>query len=129
MDARDPAAGHVQRGTVLDLHHTISPPTSRFKVDGHSLLARARPLGDSGFHVLAPRDMVLHSAVHLYQEGELDHGMRDLLDLHELLLDFGQDPAFWLTPLIARAEELSLGEPPERAADAAPAIARHRATR
>ena len=46
-----------------------------------TLLARARPLGDSGFHVLAPEDMVLHSAVHLYQEGELDHGMRDLLDL------------------------------------------------
>ncbi|MEO3691712.1 nucleotidyltransferase domain-containing protein [Roseateles paludis] len=105
-----PPLEHVQRGTVLDLHHTISPPTSRFKVDGRSLLARARPLGDSGFHVLAPEDMVLHSAVHLYQEGEFDHGMRDLLDLHELLLDFGRDPSFWPT-LVARAEELSLGEP------------------
>jgi hypothetical protein len=105
-----PPLEHVQRGTVLDLHHTISPPTSRFKVDGQQLLARARPLGDSGFHVLAPEDMVLHSAVHLYQEGEFDHGMRDLLDLHELLLDFGRDRAFW-PQLLARADALGLGEP------------------
>lgn len=105
-----PPLEHVQRGTVIDLHHTISPPTSRFRVDGARLLARARPLGGSGFHVLAPEDMVLHSAVHLYQEGEFDHGLRDLLDLHDLLTHFGTEPDFW-PRLIARAAELQLGEP------------------
>ena len=29
-----PPLTHVQRQTVIDVHHTITPPTSRFKVDG-----------------------------------------------------------------------------------------------
>ena len=105
-----PPLEHVQRGSVIDLHHTISPPTSRFKVDGALLLQRIRPVGSSGFYILAPEDMVLHSAVHLYQEGEFDHGLRDLLDLHDLLLHFAVDSAFW-SRLLARAAELRLGEP------------------
>ena len=32
---------HVQRNTVIDLHHTIAPPTSRFRVNGARLLARS----------------------------------------------------------------------------------------
>ena len=35
--------------------------------------------------MLAPHDLVLHSAVHLFSEGETDHGLRNLLDLHRLL--------------------------------------------
>ena len=33
-----PPLTHVQRQTVIDVHHTITPPTSRFKVDGRRLL-------------------------------------------------------------------------------------------
>jgi hypothetical protein len=105
-----PPLEHVQRGSVIDLHHTISPPTSRFRVDGAVLLERARPLAGSGLYMLAPEDMVLHSAVHLYQEGEFDHGLRDLLDLHDLIAHFEAEPGFWAR-LLARAEELGLGEP------------------
>lgn len=105
-----PPLEHVQRGSVIDLHHTISPPTARFHVDGNLLLARAVPVAESGFHVLAPEDMVLHSAVHLYQEGEFDHGLRDLLDLHDLLTHFEVDASFW-PRLLARADELRLVEP------------------
>lgn len=105
-----PPMVHVQRGSVIDLHHTIAPPTSRFAVDGEKLLARIRPIGASGFYMLAPEDMVLHSAAHLYQEGEFDHGLRDLLDLHDLLEHFGREPGFW-AELMRRAAELHLGEP------------------
>ncbi len=105
-----PPLTHVQRLSVIDLHHTIAPPTSRFRVDGALLMQRIRPIGSSGYHMLAPEDMVLHSAVHLYQEGEFDHGLRDLLDLHDLLIHFGRDADFWPT-LLARAAELRLGEP------------------
>lgn len=106
-----PPMKHVQRGTVIDVHHTITPPTSRFKVDGAKLLDRIEAVDDGGsLFVLAPVDMVLHSAVHLFQEGEFDHGLRDLLDLNDLLLHFGKDPAFW-SALLARAKELNLGEP------------------
>ncbi len=106
-----PPMKHVQRHTVIDVHHTIAPPTSRFKVDGADLFDRIVALDEERqLFVLSPPDMVLHSAVHLFQEGEFSHGLRDLLDINDLLLHFGKDPEFWRA-LIARAKELSLGEP------------------
>jgi hypothetical protein len=102
---------HVQRGTVVDVHHTISPPTSRFRVAGRQLLERMVPVERlPGCYVLCPADMVLHSAVHLFQEGELNKGLRDLLDMHDLLLHFGRDAQFW-PDLLTRAHALGLGEP------------------
>jgi hypothetical protein len=104
-----PPLQHVQRNTVLDVHHTITPPTSRFRVDADKLFAAARPLDARGdLLVLAPVDMVLHSAAHLFQEGEFDHGLRDLLDVDDLLRHFGREPTFW-SALVVRATELGLG--------------------
>lgn len=106
-----PPMKHVQRGTVIDVHHTITPPTSRFKVDGARLLERAVAIeGWNGVYTLAPVDMVLHSAVHLFQEGEFSHGLRDLLDINDLLLHFSADAGFW-DALFARATDMGLGEP------------------
>ena len=105
-----PPLTHVTRHSVIDLHHTIAPPTSRFKVNAVRLFERIQPIGSSGFFMLGPEDMVLHSASHLYQEGEFDHGLRDLLDVVDLLTHFGRVATFWQT-LLARAAELGLGEP------------------
>ncbi|OYU82945.1 MAG: hypothetical protein CFE45_26745 [Burkholderiales bacterium PBB5] len=107
-----PPLQHVTRHTFLDVHHTITAPTSHFAVDGARLLAHLRPIGTGGqLFMLQPADMVLHSAVHLFQEGEFDHGLRDLLDLDELLLHFGRvEPDFWPT-LFDRADELALQVP------------------
>ena len=106
-----PPIEHVHRHSVIDLHHTITPPTSRFNVDGSRLLAQRVAVVDGGrFCVLSPVDMVLHSAVHLFQEGEFDHGLRDLLDMNDLLLHFGQRQDFW-DELLARAQDLKLKIP------------------
>lgn len=105
-----PPLRHVQRGAVVDLHHNIAPLTARFKVDAAQLLERIEPVGASGFFVLGRHDMVLHSALHLYLEGEFDHGLRDLLDFNDLLHHFGSDAGFW-PALFVRARELGLGEP------------------
>ena len=106
-----PPMTHVQRQTMIDVHHTITPPTSRFRVDAEKLLQRVVAVdAQRRLFVLAPTDMVLHSAVHLFQEGEFSHGLRDLLDLNDLLAHFGRDPRFW-PELLARARELGLGEP------------------
>lgn len=111
-----PPLKHVWRHTWLDVHHTITPPTSRFPVDGSALLARARLLQPGAqpgaqpvtqLASLDPPDMVLHSAVHLLQEGDLASGLRDLLDLNDLLLHFGQDAAFW-PQLFDRAQALGI---------------------
>jgi len=106
-----PPLRHIQRNSYIDLHHTITPPTSRFKVDGATLLERVVAIDESQkLFVLTPADMVLHSAVHLFQEGEFGHGLRDLLDLKDLLQYFEKQQDFW-PGLFARADALGLQIP------------------
>lgn len=107
-----PPLTHIVRGSVIDLHHTITPPTSAFAVDGARLLASIRPIvGQPGLWTLQPVDMVLHSAVHLFTEGEFDRGLRDLLDMDDLLRHFEQhETGFW-SDLLGRANELALQRP------------------
>lgn len=106
-----PPMRHVQRGTTIDVHHTITPPTCRFKVDGAQLLNRVQAIPDHpGLYTLSPTDMVLHSAAHLFLEGEFGHGLRDLLDMNDLVLHFSREPRFW-EELLDRAEQLGLQIP------------------
>jgi hypothetical protein len=106
-----PPMEHVQRGNTIDVHHAILPETARVRPDPALLRAAAQPIpGSDKLWTLAPHDLVLHSAVHLFSEGETDHGLRDLLDLHRLLLHFGAAPGFW-EALPARAVQLQLARP------------------
>ncbi|HLO96032.1 MAG TPA: nucleotidyltransferase family protein, partial [Burkholderiaceae bacterium] len=101
-----PPLRHVQRGSVLDVHHALAPRSSRFHTPGAELIAQSQPLGASGFRLLQPTDLVLHSALHLCLDGEMDHAWRDLLDLHDLL---GLLPeADGAEALLARAARLRL---------------------
>jgi Uncharacterised nucleotidyltransferase len=105
-----PPLRHQERGTFLDLHHAISPPVSRVKVDTELLLRAAVPVRDTHFHVLAPADMVLHSVCHLMSESEFPSGLRDLCDIRELIRHYGNDSCretFWLT-LVERARAIGL---------------------
>jgi len=106
-----PPMQHVKRGTVLDVHHTIVPPTSGIRLDASNLFRDAVPLPQvPAFHVLAPADMVLHSATHLFNNEELTHGLRDLVDIDSLLREFGRNSNFW-NELLRRGGELDLRRP------------------
>jgi len=106
-----PPMQHMHRQSVLDVHHAILPETAAVRPDPDKLRAAARPLpGMPQVYTLAPADMVLHSAVHLFYDGEFDKGLRDLLDLHRLLQHFGATPGFW-EALPRRAHELELARP------------------
>jgi Uncharacterised nucleotidyltransferase len=105
-----PPLQHRDRGTVVDVHHTILPPTGRLHPDSEKLIAAAILLEGTRFRVLAPTDMVLHSAAHTFHDGDLTRGFRDLLDIDDLLRHFGQKETFW-AELAARAEELDLCRP------------------
>ena len=105
-----PPLRHRHRRTVLDVHHAILPPTSRLKPDPSLLWAAARRLPTAPFLVLSPADMMLHSAAHLFQDGDLHLRLRDLVDLHEMAVTFGRNPGFWPV-LLARAHALHLGRP------------------
>jgi hypothetical protein len=105
-----PPMEHVLRGNVIDVHHAILPETAAARPDPDKLRACAVPVAHAipNLAMLAPHDMLLHSAVHLFGGGEFDHGLRDLFDIHRLLGQFGRDLAFW-DGLAARARELRLG--------------------
>jgi len=106
-----PPLRHIRRRTVLDVHHNILPETARLHPSPEKLIAAAQSFsGDPEVRILAPADMVLHSATHLFHDGELEHGLRDLVDLDALLRDFGRDERFW-KGLMPRARELDLLRP------------------
>jgi hypothetical protein len=106
-----PPMHHIHRGTVIDVHHAILPLSARLHPSPQRLLAAARPIeGHPSIKVLAPIDMVLHSAAHLFHEGELEKGLRGLVDLDALIREFSVEPGFW-DRLVYRAVELELVRP------------------
>ena len=106
-----PPLTHIRRGTVLDVHHNLLPETARIRTHAGPILAAAQALADlPGLGMPANTDLVLHSACHLFHEGEWGHGLRDLVDLDAMLRAFAAEPEFW-PALLARAQTLNLGRP------------------
>jgi len=106
-----PPMRHLKRGTVIDVHHALLPESARIRADSNAMRAAATAVpGQDRVLVLSPTDMVLHSAAHLFHEGELDKGLRDLVDLDSLLRHFGEQPGFW-DGLVPRAREVGLTRP------------------
>ena len=98
-----PPMRHLHRGTVLDVHHALVPGTARARPSTQRLLQAAKALpGQAGVCVLAPVDMVLHSAAHLFHESDFTHGFRGVVDIDALLREFASVPGFW-SDLLERA--------------------------
>jgi hypothetical protein len=106
-----PPLRHVLRTMEVDIHHTIIPPTSRLKPDPSLLFLDAVAIQGEVFKVLAPCDMVLHSAVHLFYDSDLGNKLRDLIDLDQLLRHFYALYPNFLSDLLARAAVLGLQRP------------------
>ena len=104
---------HKTRDRMIDVHHTILPLTARPTPDAAAMLAEANVL-ENGLYVFSPTDMVIHSAAHLFADGELDGGLRNLWDIHCLLTEFA-DEAFW-PALKSRADHHQLWPAVHRAA-------------
>lgn len=101
-----PPMAHVRRHTVLDLHHAINPPISRYYVNPEKLfenLVEVQP----GVFALGALDRVIHCALHLLQEGDPQKLIRDLYDLH-LLFQQHAHTAINQNQLQARAKELGV---------------------
>lgn len=103
-----PPMQHVHRSTVIDVHHAILPETARYFPDPEKLRRAIEPAaGLPGIYVLSAVDRILHSATHLFHDGELPHGLRDLSDLDLLLRHAAAEPGFW-DQLLNRADVLQL---------------------
>jgi len=100
-----PPLRHLVRQTSIDVHHNILPKTTQFCPDPNKLSANSMKISNQNVWVLAPEDRVLHSAMHLFHEGEFNQGLRDLSDMDLLLKEFSSLADFW-EKLLLRANEL-----------------------
>jgi hypothetical protein len=100
---------HRERDRMIDVHHTILPLTARRTPDAKAMIEDSLALS-GGLRILAPNDMVLHSVAHLFADGDLAGGLRNLWDIDRLLRAFGAAPDFW-SGLGARARQHDLVEP------------------
>ena len=105
-----PPLRHEARQTVLDVHHTILPRTARHRPDPTKLLGSSVAL-DGSLAVLCGEDMVLHCATHLFSDGDLAGGVRDLVDLDALLRHFGETRRGFWDSLVPRGLEQDLARP------------------
>ena len=85
---------HRTRDRMIDVHHTILPSTARPRPDAAALIADSVPL-EGGLRMLSPADIIVHAAAHLFADGDLAGGLRNLWDVDRLLRQFSADPAFW----------------------------------
>jgi hypothetical protein len=102
-----PPLEHIERGSIIDLHHAIVQERRSPPVDRSIMIDEAVPL-DERFSVLAPTDMVLHACVHLVDDGEFDKGLRDLFDVVSLIRYFDKAVPDFREQLIERACRLAL---------------------
>ncbi len=106
-----PPLTHVEGETEVDIHHTITQPTSGIKINPDVFFEDAVSVEGTNYKILNPVDMVLHCAVNLFQNNELAGDLRDLLDCHDLLVFFSEKDALFWEKLIERANQLNLGRP------------------
>ena len=100
---------HRERDRMIDVHHTILPLTARIRPDAQALLAASEPL-ENGLRILSRPDRLVHAAAHLLADGDLAGGMRNLWDIHCMLVSEGMDG------LAARARHHGLEREMARAA-------------
>ncbi len=93
---------HQTRDRMIDVHHTILPLTSRIRPDAKALIESAVPL-EKGLSILCPEDMIIHSVAHLFADGDLAGGLRNLWDIDRLVREFCGASGFW-DRLLARAK-------------------------
>jgi hypothetical protein len=104
---------HRDRDRMIDVHHTILPPTARPKPDAAALIADSIPLPD-GMRILSSPDLIVHAAAHLFADGDLAGGLRNLWDIDRLLREFTLRRNF-IPTLLGRARHHDLEREVRRA--------------
>lgn len=111
-----PPLMHRDRDRMIDVHHTILPLTAGPTPDAEALIA-ASVAFENGLRVLSPEDMIVHAAAHLFADGDLTGGLRNLWDIDRLVRDNDHDgfarrlhqraALHGLEPAVARALRLA----------------------
>ena len=85
---------HRSRDRMIDVHHTILPLSSRIRPDANALIADSEPLAN-GLRILCREDMIIHAVAHLFADGDLAGGLRNLWDIDRLVRESHDRPEFW----------------------------------
>jgi hypothetical protein len=104
---------HRERDRMIDVHHTILPLTARPRPDAAALFADSVELGN-GLRVLSPEDMIIHAVAHLFADGDMGGGLRNLWDIDRLISEYGGADGFW-ERLLGRARLHQLAKSTSRA--------------
>lgn len=94
---------HRERDRMIDVHHTTLPLTAGPTPNAEAMLDKAVML-ESGLYVMAPADMLLHSIAHLFADGDLAGGLRNLWDINQLVRQFAEVEDEYWTELRVRAK-------------------------
>jgi Uncharacterised nucleotidyltransferase len=87
---------HAERDRMIDVHHTILPLTARVTPDAAAMIDDAVMLRD-GVMILSPQDRLLHAVAHLFADGDLAGGLRNLWDIDRLIREDGEAADYWET--------------------------------
>ncbi len=82
------------RDRMIDVHHTVLPLTARPRPDAAALIADSVELRD-GLRTLCPEDMIIHAVAHLFADGDMAGGLRNLWDIDRLIREFAVHVGFW----------------------------------
>ena len=104
-----PPLMHKDRGSMIDVHHSILPLTARRTPDAPALIADSIAIAPD-LRILSPADMIVHAVTHLLADGDMAGGLRNLWDIDRLLRLFAASPGFWAT-LGARADRHEMRGP------------------
>lgn len=105
---------HRDRDRMIDVHHTILPLTARITPDASALLADAVEVAP-GLWTLSPADRIVHAAAHLFADGDLAGGMRNLWDIDQLVRQSGGRDRDFCLSVYERAWEHGLLDAVRRA--------------
>ncbi|GAA6184225.1 nucleotidyltransferase family protein [Aliiglaciecola sp. NS0011-25] len=84
---------HINRATVVDMHHNLYPPISGRTTNIDQFIS-SRLKTASGCFVLEPATTVMHSIIHLFANEDSSSWIRDLFDITLLIKEYESDD-FW----------------------------------
>lgn len=79
----------------VDLHHTITPVTSRVRANDEILFSGLQTIPGSRFLRLHPFDQIIHASIHLFQDSELSGRLRDFVDIDGMIRQAIPTEADW----------------------------------
>ncbi|RDV29214.1 hypothetical protein DXV75_01780 [Alteromonas aestuariivivens] len=96
---------HPERGTTLDLHHTVLPPITGRRIETVTLFDNTVQT-DSGYTIFNLKFRLLHCIIHLFFNEDYEKACRDVWDIHCLAEQFSQPE---LMEFIALSQQLGFG--------------------